>query len=855
MNSPRTLTLLSLSIAAALAGVPAQAAALEAAAASALDATAAGDARTLDKVTVTGARVAGRTIANSPVPIDVIGAHELDTTSRTDLFEVLNATLPAWNTPVRANASDLGSMVRVAQLRGLSPNHTLVLVNGKRWHSTALFGAGGLTGQAPVDLATIPSGAIERIEVLRDGASAIYGSGAIGGVVNLITSKAHEGGEASYRYGVNDGGQGELHSLKGSAGFALGEGGYLNVSAQADDQAPTNTSTAVPLDYPLYFLRDANGNQILPTGSVWTPQIPAGATLDPREYTTDRGSWRWPINGRRKSRLQGVSVNAGVPVGEDIELFAFLTHSARQAWAPQFYRPVWRDEVVRAIHPDGFQPVEEIDEENTGATVGLRGTWASGWDWEASGTFGRDAIRAYIHDSINPTYGLDSQTSFYLGKVAYEAATGNLDLRRGFDVAWLAAPLQLSLGLEVRREEYRKWAGDEQSYTHGGRPILDGPNAGRTYSRAVGYSQALAGFSPADAVSVSRDNWAFYAGVSLNPTARWVVDVAGRHEDYSDFGTASTWRLSSRYDLGGRVAVRGTASTGFQAPALAAQAHKFTQNSPAGVSYTLQVNSPEAVALGARPLRPEESDSLSVGVVFQLGDGVSAAIDVYRIDVDNRIATSTSISGTSYPGALPLLESLGYGPADAVSYLINAADTRNEGVEATIEALSDFGRYGSVRWTAAGNWTRAELRGVAATPDVLADYNVPVFNRTNANLLLLLSPRSKQILSADWRVGRWSTLLRFTHYGQVERYGIPTGRPASEEIAYGIGDLWLTDLDIGFDVTDRLRLSVNANNLFNVLPDRLPRALVQAGQAYAYPVNGPVSGDGGFYSASLAYRW
>ena len=517
-------------------------------------------------MTVTGARAAGRTIGNSPAPIDVISAQELESTTRTDLFEALNATLPAWNTPVRANASDLGSMVRVGQLRGLSPNHTLVLVNGKRWHTTALFGAGGLTGQAPVDLATFPTGAIQRIEVLRDGASALYGSDAIAGVVNIITSRQAEGGEVAYRYGVNDGGEGGLHTLTARAGFGLGREGYINFALQYDDQDPTITSSPVPLDYPLFFLRDADGNPVVPGGSVWRPQIPVGASLDPREYEVDRGKWRWPINGRRKSRLRGFTASAGTPLGESLELFAFLNHAGRQAWAPQFYRPVWRDEVVRAIHPDGFQPKEEIREQSVGATLGLRGTLAADWEWEASVTNGHDAIRAYIHDSINPTFGLDSQTSFYLGKVRYEATTWNLDLRRGFEVG-LAGPLELSLGAEARRESYRKWAGDPQSYTHGGAVILDGPNAGKPFSRAVGYSQALAGFSPEDAVQVERDNWAVYAGLSLNPVRRWTVELAARHEDYEDFGTASAFADSSRPQDGVAERHGGLSELGRQAVA------------------------------------------------------------------------------------------------------------------------------------------------------------------------------------------------------------------------------------------------------------------------------------------------
>src|SRR5690606_6818590 len=231
----------------------------------------------------------------------------------------------------------------------------------------------------------------------------------------------------------------------------------------------------------------------MPTATRWCPQARCGGRRSRKAPRWTRANTRSTAAGGAGRSTAGASpscaaftANAGTPLGESTELFAFFNHARRQAWAPQFFRPVWRDEVVRAIHPDGFQPREEIREQSVGGTIGLRGSLAGDWQWETSVTHGQDAIRAYIHDSINPTFGLDSQTSFYLGKVRYAATTWNLDLRRGFEVG-LASPLELSLGAEARQEDYRKWAGDPQSYTHGGGLILDGPNAGKPYSRAVGY--------------------------------------------------------------------------------------------------------------------------------------------------------------------------------------------------------------------------------------------------------------------------------------------------------------------------------------------------------------------------------
>ncbi len=401
-------------------------------------AAASGAATTLDALTVTGARVSGRTVENSPSPIDVISATEIATTNKVDVLDVLNATVPSWNTPIRGGTSGHGSMVRAGQLRGLSPNHTLVLVNGKRWHPTALLTAGGLTGQAPVDLGLIPNGVIERIEVLRDGASAIYGSDAIAGVVNIITDKSAEGGEASFRAGQYFKGDGMTKVGVASAGFGWGERGHVRLTGQFSDADPTVTTTPVPPEYLFYFPRGANGNAVLPVTATGAPHatngylLPRGATPDPREATRDSNVQK--ISGNRETELRTLSLDAGHELGESADFYAFLNYSQRSSQAPQNYRPAYRDETVRAIFPDGYAPKDELDEKDFGTIVGIRGLTASGWSWDLSSVYGEDRMRWYMHNDLNPTCGMASQTSFYIGQLRHTAWTNNFDLQRSFDV-------------------------------------------------------------------------------------------------------------------------------------------------------------------------------------------------------------------------------------------------------------------------------------------------------------------------------------------------------------------------------------------------------------------------------------
>lgn len=819
----------------------------------------------VETITVTGSRVTGRTVLNSPAPIDVVSSADVESTNKSDLLDVINTTVPSWNTPMRGGTSGHGSMVRAAQLRGLSPNHTLVLVNGKRWHNTALLTAGGLTGQAPVDIALIPSGIIERIEVLRDGASAIYGSDAIAGVINIITKKDPEGTELSFRQGEYFKGDGLSKVVKANTGFAWGSDGYVRLSGQYNDADRTVTNSAVPSNYLYYFPLNASGVPVLPVTATGQPHatngylLPPGATPDPREAT--RNNYVQQINGNREYTLKSGSIDIGHALTENVDFYSFLTGSDRSAWAPQNYRPAYRDETVRAIFPDGYAPKDELDEQDFGGRLGLKGTFASDWSFDLSSTWGQDRIKWYIHNDLNPTYGLDSKTSFFIGKLRYQGWTSNFDLSRSFEIGWLAEPLQFATGVEYRRDAYRRWNGEPQSYTDGGVNVLDGPNAGRDLPRSVGYSQSQPGYQPADNVNVSRNSHALYTSATLNPTKQWVVDLAARYEEFSDFGDTVAARISSRYEFSDRFAVRLTASNGFQAPVLHAPSFRSSVSSPTFVTHTLATTSTAGQALGARPLEPEESRNYTVGVVFEPLQGWHVAIDAYRIDVDGRIAATTTFGESLYPGSGALLVAAGLAPADRVNYLINAADTRTDGVDLTIEKNFDLERLGSLRLTAAANYNHAKLRGVAGTPAVLSAFNIPVFSTADKNQLLYLSPKSKEILAADWSKGNFGTALRFTHYGELARFGTPATIPTSgpyaglNQIPYNIGATWLVDVDFDYRFTEALSFSASVNNLFDKKSSKLPQPLVQTNQYYAYAQNGPLTGDGGSWSATVRYQW
>jgi len=812
----------------------------------------------LKTVSVTGSRGSNRTVKSSTAPIDVLSDDTITQANQTGLLQTLNNTLPSFNVPGLPGYGT-NSVVRAGQLRGLNSSHVLVLVNGKRRHSTARLGAGGFAAAAPVDLGLIPTGAIERIEVLRDGASAIYGSDAIAGVINIITKNDSSGGEISARVGEYFEGDGQVQQYIGRAGFEVGDGGHLQLSAQVDDQKPAYRDSRVPDNILFYFPRNASGNPILPVGNRSTgPLLPAGATPDPREASVDRDSIVFGASGGvPEGKFGALTADLGLPINENTELYGFASYADREGRSAQHFRFPSRDQVVRAIWPDGFTPYTGVKEKDYSLQLGVKGDDFAGWIWDLSTVYGSDTIDTYQFSSNSPSYGLASKKDFYLGTYEYTAWTNNLDLRRTINEGLFGVTTDISFGAEYRHETYSRSAGEEQSWNHGGQPILDGPNAGKPISISDAGSQADTGVRPEDVADDSRDSFALYAGTSIYPTEKWVIDLAARYEDYSDFGDIGTGRISTRYDFIPEFAVRATASTGFQAPALAAQTFKSTGVTVEFTNHTLPVNSPEAQALGAKSLRPEESVSYTLGIVAKPFKNVNLAIDVYQISVDGRISQLSTFRESTHPGsgALVRAASPSFGPNDGISYLINAGDTKTEGVDITLDGVFDTGDAGTFRWTLAANYNDTKLERIAPTPEVLSTFNIPLYSAASQVNLLYLAPRFKGVIGINWSLANWSAGLTATRYGEIKRSTTVAG--SATPVIFSVGDVWVTDLQLGYDFSSNLNLRLNANNLFDEKPPLLPAGSTALWpfQTYSYVNNGPVNAVGGFYSATLTYKW
>ncbi len=810
-------------------------------------ADAGGSAVADDTIIVTGNRgQQPRTVADSPVPIDVLSGKELQQTGRSGLKEILGNLVPSLTMPALGGGGTSASVKPIA-IRGLSGDYVLVLVNGKRRHTTSLINnlsrvSGGST---PVDIDLIPTNAVGHIEVLRDGAAAQYGSDAISGVINLILDKGSNGGEISVTGGQQYSKGAPLAQVGIDYGLPLGDGGFIHLSAEAryHDRADSSAEP-VPRILPL-----VNGQP------------------DPREAGLDH-VYAGGYARSNRDKIVNTAYDAELPVSDALTLYSFSTFSyrnikdARGAYIPS---PTGYggqvnslgSSVLPQLYPTGFQAYRRISEKDFQATVGARGTLA-GWDWDASTAYGQDHVRLGAENTLNPSIGPTSPTRFYLGTQIQRLWVNNLDVTRAFDIG-LAKPLTLALGVEHRWEKFINRVGEPDSYRNGGYQI---PRDGTPYGQLYGGlfpSPGLVSFtgtSPADANALSRNNLAAYADLSTSFTDRWFVAVAGRFEHYDDSaGDTASGKFSTRYDLGGGFALRGGVNTGFRAPSLAQSGFSTTQNTvtligntpTVTVSKFLPVNSAAALALGARPLKPEKSLNYTVGATFERG-GFHATVDLYQIRIDDRIA-KTEFLGTSANGGSAIraiLNANGITGVDSAQFFTNAIDTRTRGIDAVADYTWRTGGLGTFRLSAAYSYNRTKILNIVANPSVLAPLNVTLFGRQAQRDLTVALPRSKAVLTSDWSQGRAHALLRLTRWGKyTESSNVATGDRT-------FGNKLVTDLELGYDLTGGTTLSVGANNLFDVYPDK--NGIVSYDGSGAYGGFAPFGLSGGYYYARLSVR-
>jgi iron complex outermembrane receptor protein len=792
----------------------------------------------LEEIVVTGTRQPGLRAADTAAPVQILSAEILArTASQPDLIQTLAAIVPSLT--AQAFGFDASNATLQAKFRGSSPNHVLVLIDGKRRHPTANLAVqtGDFQGGAGADLNFIPSAAIARIEVLGEGAAAQYGSDAIAGVINIILKKDSAGGSLNASYGGYYDGGGITHDVSGNIGFEPWDGGYLNFTAEVRNHGSSDRSGIDP--------RLTNPARVYPdTNEQWVPGYPH----------LNR------IYGDGRTQVRIASFNGGIRLGDDAELYAYGTYGDKNVRSYENYRPpstISYTDPTGAVtyqYPYGFSPQEATHEIDYGLTSGVKSKIA-GWSWDVSTTYGDDHINlATIHSGNQGLYAATgaSPADFYDGRLKATQWTSNLDLNRDFEVG-PAGRLNVAFGAEYRRDTYTIEAGSIASYILGG-------------------AESYSGFTPTDAGTHDRTNHAGYVDLAFKPIASLLVDAAGRFERYSDFRSKTVGKLTARYDFVPEFALRGTVSTGFRAPTVAEEYWRETFTAPSFTFVALAPNSAAAANLGLPGgLKPETSRNYSIGFVFRPLPKLTATLDIYQIDIRNRIVGSGAILG-KLGGTIVdqnVLNSIAASgtevlnvPDAGVYVFLNGADTRTRGADLAFDLPVDY-KIGRIDWSLGAAYAETTLTNLAAgTPQLDGQ---PLFDATAISDLTTAAPRFSLNLGSLWTLGKLSVNLREQIFGPSNEWEADDADTNGNSLVYyntRIGTTAITNLDLSYQATKHLKLEIGANNVFNRYPNQTNGTLLyyrrrafDRGAVFIYPAFSPYGFDGGYYYIRARFQF
>jgi iron complex outermembrane receptor protein len=667
-------------------------------------------------------------------------------------------------------------------------------------------------GTAGVDLNAIPPSAIDRIEILRDGAAAQYGSDAIAGVINVILKEGTGKTSIDLTAGQHYEGDGETLQAGVNHGWEIGDGGFFNVTAEVRNRGFTNRAG---LDPRQIYAR-------LPDGS-----------LDPREANYDRLNHRY---GDAESENVYLFFNGEIP-SSDGGFYFFGGISERDGESAGFNRLPGQSRTNIFLHPDGHLPLINTTVDDTSLSIGYRGSIGDSWSYDAGVVRGENEFNFLISNSANTSFGAASPTSADAGTLKFDQTTFNLDLFGTIGKSFVAA------GFEYREDGYRIVAGEPVSYEHGGVPNQFG-------GVSPAGIQVFPGFQPVNEVNASRDSVAVYGDVEIPVSDKLLVGLAARFEDFSDFGTTVDGKLTGRYEVSDTFALRGSVSTGFRAPSLHQSnlANISTQFvDVGGVLTPVEVGtfrnpSPLTTVLGVPTLTEETSTSSSFGFTARPKDNLSITADVYSIDIDDRIVLSGRFS-TGIPQVAPLLDSIGVG---AGQFFVNALDTETEGLDLVIAHSSKVGE-GKVDLTGAFNWTSTNIRDIK-TPPLLAGLGETLFNEIERVYIQEAQPHQHYNLSARYSKGGFSGIVRANYFGKVASTE-STADPARKQVFAG---KWLTDVDLSWKFGGSYKLHIGANNIFDTYPDEnIPSNSFNG--IFVYPRRtAPFGFNGGYYYTRLS---
>ncbi|WP_065978534.1 TonB-dependent receptor plug domain-containing protein [Pseudoalteromonas lipolytica] len=773
----------------------------------------------IEKIAVVGSRVAGRSVEDLPVPVDILSAEALENTGQTEVGRMLQAIAPSFNFS-SSSISDGTDALRPATLRGLGPDQTLVLINGKRRHQASIIHINTSVGRgtAGTDMNAIPAASIKRIEVLRDGAAAQYGSDAIAGVINIVLKDAEEGGKAAINYGEYSEGDGETVNIDFNKGFALGDEGYLNTTINYRDRAPTNRAG-------LHGSCQFYGCTELEDGTLL-----AG---DPRELTAPRDTFRI---GDADSQQFALTVNTGYELAGG-ELYGFITYSNRENESAAFFRhnanasgnPVLQD--GDATIPMGFLPKINTVIDDVSYNVGFKKSFDNDASLDLSYTYGENSIDYTTSDTINGSYanylryeqGLTADEirttiprSAYAYGLELSLQTLNLDYTKDYE------HFSLALGAELRTDEFRILEGSEYAYrdydTVDGVSIYAGLNDGIGSVDAASGAQGFGGSDPASSVDESRDVISFYLDAETYVIDDVIISGALRYDNYKGFGDTVNFKLAGNWSITEDVSLRGAVSTGFRAPSM--QQLYFNNVStqfvvgPNGDLIAEQVgtfrnDSTLAQSIGIPKLKEEKSQNRSLGIVYNVTDNINLTIDYYAIDIDDRIVISNRLGKGLSDTLDAALESAGAG---AGQFFLNGADTETEGVD-LVATWNTEGLGGTLDFTFAANFTKTDVVDLF-TPAGSGLETIPVedvFSAQETSIIEEWQPEDRINLSALYRLEDWTVNLSLNRYGE---YTVEDGGRQT------YGAEILTDVKVNYFFNENLSFNIGANNLFDVYPDK-----------------------------------
>jgi len=773
-----------------------------------------------------GSRVIGAE-QEKAVPVDVIPQQQIESAPSTETAQIIQKIAPSFNFP-RPTISDGSDSVRPATLRGLGPDQLLVMVNGKRRHASALVNANNTVGRGSsgVDLNAIPAAALENIEILRDGAAAQYGSDAIAGVINMVMKSAPEPIRIDVKGGTTSQSDGEMLDVTATGGWAIGRGAFV---LTGEHRTRYDTNRANP------DLRD---------------QLVAG---DAGHNSIDQPNTHWGDSYERDALL---FANLNVPLTDDRKqiVYAFGGYSVRHGSHGGNYRRAIDANNWKQIYPLGFLPLIEPRVADTSLNAGVRGEMSE-WFYDLSAGYGRNKFAFYVTDSLNASLGPDTppnQTRFYAGTLADEQMTANFDISKPFHVG-LAGPLNVALGAEYRRDGFEQQAGEPNSY-------LDGGHVNQFGGRAAAGAQVFPGFRPSNEADVSRHSNAAYVDLEGDVLPKLRLGVAGRYENFSDFGSTTNGKITARYSALQHLIFRGSASTGFRAPSLSqgywsAISTNFIVNPANGLVEpfqvgTFRVNAPVSRSLGATDLKPEKSKNFSGGMVWQPMENLELTADYFHIDIDDRIVYSGNFNQLALQ---PLISPFG---VNGVRFMTNAISTETNGYD----LVANYQRPllgGRVDLSAAYSNNKTKIVGEVETPPELKAFGETLFDRQERRRFECGQPKDNVRLMQAWNRGNWNVTTRQSRYGE---YCSLTINPIDDQ-TYAAE--WLADADLTYR-WGAYSFGLGVENLFDNYPDRNTlfransTALAQqagTGGTNSYPINTPFGMNGRFFYTRVGYRF